>query len=89
MFGLRKLMIKRKPNKLQVTYDREYDILYVSVGDPVPSYSDEEGLKGLYIRRSMDSDKVTGVTIMDYSKRNKISLTKYSPLKIDFSSLNY
>ena len=83
-------MIANKKSELDTGYLLpRIDILYVSVGDPVPSYSDVEGLKGLYIRRSMDSDKVTGVTIMDYSKRNKISLTKYSPLKIDFSSLNY
>lgn len=89
MFGLRKLMLKRQPNNLQISYDQEYDILYVSIGDPVPSYSDEEGLKGFYIRRAMATDKVTGVTIMDYSKRNKRSLAKFSPLKIDFNSLNY
>lgn len=87
MFGQRKIRIAKEPKKLTVNYDQEHDVLYISVGKPVPSFSDEEGLKGLYIRRAMGSGKVTGATVMDYSKRNKRSLGKYLPFKVDFHSL--
>lgn len=77
-------MVKRKPNNLKFNYDRKHDVLYISVGDPVPSYSDETGLKGLYIRRAIDTEKLTGVTIMDYSKRSKKSIAKHIPFRFDY-----
>ena len=56
------------------------DILYLSIGEPTPSISDEieEGiiLRQRYLKRK----KVTGVTILDYkyrkSKNQKIKLPK-------------
>jgi len=69
-------------------YDREHDILYVYVSNSPPSYSDDEEVKGVYIKRSMDDDDfITGVTIMDYSKRNRQLLRKSVPFYFDFDAV--
>lgn len=88
MLGYKKINFKKKPNNLIFSYDNRHDILEISIGKPVPSFSDEEHLKGLYIRRSIDGGKITGATVMDYSKRNKNILKKYIPFKVDFNSIS-
>ena len=87
MFGLKKIRIRRSSKNLLINYDSQHDILYISIEEPVPSFSDEEHLKGLYIRRAQDSGRITGATVMDYSKRNKQILKKYIPFKVDFNNI--
>lgn len=83
MFAVKKA--RNNSKKLKLNYDEEHDILYIALGKPVPSFSDEENLKGVYIRRAMHNERiVTGATIMDYSKRNIKSLKKYIPFEFEF-----
>lgn len=60
-------------------YDEDDDILYLSIGEPTPSISDEIE-EGIILRKDMKTKKVTGVTILDYkyrkSKNQKIKLPK-------------
>lgn len=50
----------------QYNYDRESDILYLSIGDPVPSYV-EEISDNFLVRYSFETDEITGITIIDFS----------------------
>ena len=75
-------------SNLKFNYDKKHDILYISIGNPVPSYGDEE-LEGIILRRDMVTDELTGITILDFMKRlskNDNSLNAI-PIKIDYSSI--
>lgn len=73
-------------NKLNLNYDKDNDVLYVSMGKPKPSYC-EEDLNGVLIRRSFQNNKYSGVTIMDFSKKSKEQLRSSIPFKIDVDEL--
>lgn len=53
---------------LKIKYDRAVDVLYCSFGDPVPALSVERD-HGIVIRLDPDTDKVVGVTVVDFFKR--------------------
>ncbi|MED0688006.1 MULTISPECIES: DUF2283 domain-containing protein [Anoxybacillus] len=53
---------------VKIHYDEECDVLYISFGEPRPSYA-EDFEDGVYIRYDMETDALTGVTILDFSKR--------------------
>lgn len=71
-------------NNIIMDYDKEHDILYISIDKPIPSFSDDEVWKGVFIRKSIVSNFVSGATILDFSKRNKEALKKYLPFDVDF-----
>lgn len=73
---------------LVCNYDPRHDVFYISLGRPVPSYSDDDITKGVLIRRSFIDGKITGATILDYSKRDKRYLEKILPFKVDLSKFN-
>lgn len=50
---------------LRANYDEEADILYLSVGDNVPAYSDT-GADGLILRHALEDDRACGVTVMSF-----------------------
>lgn len=54
--------------KTNINYDAQNDVLYISFGEPRPSYSDTYE-DGIYIRYDMDTDELTGITILDFTKR--------------------
>lgn len=56
--------------KTTINYDAKNDILYVSMGKPVPSICEEKE-EGILIRRDIETGKITGVTILDYKYRIK------------------
>lgn len=65
--------------QVSVEYDSEYDILYLIVGDP--AISEAEGLmRGVYIRRNMLTDQITGAIIEGYSKKCKECLYEILPI---------
>jgi hypothetical protein len=60
-------------------YDSKYDIMYLIVGDP--AVSDAEYIsKGVYIRRDMVTERISGVIIEDYSKKNRECLSQILPM---------
>lgn len=69
---------------LTINYDKKNDILYVSIGEPIASIS-EEISDGIYLRRSIETDEISGVTILDYKYKidNKINIDL--PKEIDLS----
>ena len=60
-------------------YDEEEDILYLSIGEPRPSIT-EEIEEGVLIRKDISTKEITGVTILDYmdriNKKEKINVPK-------------
>lgn len=68
--------------KLNMDYDPDHDILYISIGTPIPSYCDKD-IEGVLFRKSMDDHKLSGVTIMDYSKKNESQLKRILPPELD------
>lgn len=73
---------------VKFNYDRENDILYISINGPKPSYSEEE-IPGIIIRRDFETDVVNGITILDFCRRlNDNSLSNIPlPIKVDFSQV--
>ena len=53
--------------QFQLSYDRDADVLYVSIGSPRPAYTDEDE-QGLLIRKDPKSGETVGVTILDYEE---------------------
>lgn len=54
--------------KTNINFDTKNDVLYISFGDPRPSYA-EIFEEGVYIRYDMETDELTGITIVDFSKK--------------------
>lgn len=75
-----------RKNRITVDYDREHDVLYVSLGKPKPSYCDDD-IEGVLIRRTMDTNRLSGVTIMDFSRKTRDQLKRIIPFKVDISEL--
>lgn len=74
------------PSELNIGYDEDHDILYVSIGMPVPSYCDED-IEGVLFRKSMENHKLSGITIMDFSKKNESQLKRILPPEIGVREL--
>ncbi len=74
---------------LKLNYDKKNDILYLSIGDPKPSYG-EEDVSGIVIRRDMASNDITGITIFDFMKRitEKTIDSKDLPIQVDFQEIS-
>lgn len=69
---------------VNIDYDPGADILYICLVPGVPSYADEE-ITGVLIRKSIENDEITGVTILDLKKRliNKTLMNISLPIVID------
>lgn len=69
---------------LKINYDKKFDVLYVTIGEPKPSYGDEE-TPGLVILKDINTDEITGVTIFDFKKRleNNMIDELNIPIKLD------
>jgi hypothetical protein len=52
---------------LSITFDGEEDVLYVSLGAPVPSHVDE-GEAGLLFRWANADNRPSGVTALDFRR---------------------
>jgi len=77
-----------KTKKLSYTYDRGNDILYLSFGAPRPSYCDDVS-EGVLARYDMETDELTGYTIIDFRKRYLANDPELlgSPIQFDYSSV--
>lgn len=68
----------------RVIYDREADVLYVSLGKPEPSYVQEDpDMEGLHYRYSLEENRLTGLTIVWYSIQDKEKLRCKIPFPVD------
>jgi uncharacterized protein YuzE len=69
----------------QVEYDRVADVLYVSLGDPVPAVAREDAeVEGLHLRYAMDDNHLCGATIVWYSTQDLPTLKAKVPFAVDW-----
>jgi uncharacterized protein YuzE len=68
-----------------VNYDSKYDVMYISIGQPVPSISDEDD-DGIVTRFAIDTGKISGITIMGFKRKLEKGFFEHynSPIGIDF-----
>ena len=53
--------------QFELSYDRDADVLYVSIGSPRPAHTHEED-EGLLLRTDARTGETVGVTILDYEE---------------------
>ena len=51
-------------------YDKDRDVLYISIGSPRPSYC-EDLLDGILARYDIETDELTGLTIVGFAQEQK------------------
>lgn len=51
-------------------YDKRHDVLHVFLSSCVDTYAEEDS-PGVYVEKCEDTQKVAGLTIMDFKKRLK------------------
>jgi len=74
-----------KKADLNFFYDKESDILDISIGVPQPAISDEIG-DDIIIRRGLESDEIVGFTILNFERRFEKNKQCYNlPVKAQFS----
>ena len=59
--------VARSASRLDVLYDDEADVLYVSLGAPRAADT-LPGEHGLLVRKDMTTGEVVGVTVLDYEQ---------------------
>lgn len=57
------------PSSLDVLYDREADVLYISFGSPREADDSEMTDNDIIVRRA--EGKIVGITVLSFSKRIK------------------
>lgn len=73
--------------KNNINYDSKNDVLYISFGDPRPSYAETYD-DGIYVRYDMDTDELSGITIVDFTKRAKELKDLHLPGNINFDEMS-
>ncbi|MHB8629683.1 MAG: DUF2283 domain-containing protein [Aggregatilineales bacterium] len=68
-----------KERMMQLAYDREADVLYLSIGEPRPAISREIG-DDVLLRVDPKTAEVVGLTILNLSTRN---MTEMLPVIVD------
>ena len=53
--------------QFELSYDRDADVLYVSIGSPRPAYTEEDE-QGLLIRKDPKTREIVGITVLDYEE---------------------
>lgn len=71
-------MDKSKINKLKISYDKDADTLYLSLGSPKRAVCETLD-NGVVIRRERKTNKVIGLTVVDFERH----FSKYKPRPLD------
>ena len=58
----------RNIDEIEVSYDPDGDVLYLSLGNPRPAITRGEK-DGLLVRTDPHTDQVVGLTVLDYEKK--------------------
>ena len=61
---------------LQFDYDAKYDVLYVALGDR------DDSEAGIIYLRDIDTDELTGVTVLDFMKRYRSNTLPPLPFSV-------
>lgn len=68
-----------KNNMMQLAYDQEADVLYLSVGEPRPAISREIG-DDVLLRVDPHTGEVVGLTVLNLSTR---TISEVLPISVD------
>ena len=72
---------------LQLYYDKQSDILYLSAGDPRPAISEELG-DDILLRLDIETGEVVGLTVLNFSRHFDSSETlQIPPIGIELHKL--
>ena len=72
---------------MQLFYDDEGDVLYLSVGNPRPAISEELG-DHVLLRHDVETGEVVGLTVLNFSARFSTSKDSQKlPVEIDLRAL--
>lgn len=72
---------------IQLYYDKEGDVLYLSVGDPRPAISEEIG-DDVLMRVAADTGEVVGLTVLNFSSRfDSSDVSQILPIGIELHKL--
>lgn len=72
---------------MQLFYDDEGDVLYLSIGDPRPAISEELD-DDVLLRHDIDTGEVVGLTVLNFSARFTASKdSQKMPVEIDLRAL--
>lgn len=79
-----------KKNYLNLYYDKEADVLYFSKGMPSASDISDETADEMVIRKNPRTKEVTGLTILNFSKRSKKANKSIKlPVEVDFKQTTF
>ncbi|KLR75308.1 MULTISPECIES: DUF2283 domain-containing protein [Geobacillus] len=73
-------------NNALTKYDKSHDVLHVFFFPELLSVDDEE-FPGVVIRRAVSDNRITGITILDFSRKDEDLLNNLLP-EFDFSGLH-
>lgn len=71
-----------------VDYDSKFDVMYYTIGDTSNSYGDES-IDNIVVLKDLDTDEITGYTIMNFKKICENKSAEYTILSklFDLKSL--
>lgn len=70
-----------------IDYDKKYDVLYCKIANTDNSYGDEID-NNIVVLRDMDTDIVTGITIIGYEKFVKQNIQKINIIR-QYININF
>lgn len=74
-------MIAPSPVNGKVKYDRDYDVLRIRFPLLSGDFSyDDETYPGVYVSRSEIDDRITGIMVLDFSRRSSRELKLLLPM---------
>jgi len=71
---------------LSIAFDGEEDVLYVSLGVPVPSHVDEADA-GLLLRRADSDNRPSGITALDFRRNWRHRLAAFYSTVAEYLSV--
>lgn len=69
---------------MKFDYDRRFDTLYIALGDKSNSYGDDS-LDGAILMRDMETEDITGITILSFLKKYRSHLIPKLPDSLEIS----
>lgn len=80
----------KKNNYLNLFYDSDADVLYFSKGQPSANDISDEASDEVIIRRNPKTLKITGFTILNFSRKSKEAPRSLKlPVEVDFKQATF
>jgi uncharacterized protein YuzE len=73
-------------NVMQLFYDADSDVLYLSIGDPRPAVSEEID-DDVLLRLDPETGEIVGLTVLSLARFTSLTASRLLPLEIDLRKL--